>query len=153
MEERLTGSGRHAYGVGVTAGRDGGRAAIVSARLLAALAVVLACTAVALPLLSGYGYLDELTATPEVVVAVSFSLTGALLVGSEAARRIGWLLLAIGLTSALYTSSVSKNPEMPSKPKPAPVSSTPFSCSASGSTKRMRRTSWRASANRPRPCA
>ena len=107
MAERLTGSGRRAYGVGVTAGRDGGRAAIVSARLLAVLAVALAAVAVALPLVSGYGYLDELTATPEVVVAVSFSLTGALLVGSDAARRIGWLLLAIGLTSALYTSSVS----------------------------------------------
>ena len=107
MAERLTGYGRRAYGVGVTAGRDGGRAAIVTARLLAVLATVLAATAVALPLISGYGYLDELTATPEVVVAVSFSLTGALLVGSVAARQIGWLLLGVGLTSALYTSSVS----------------------------------------------
>ena len=107
MAERLTGSGRRAYGVGVTAGRDGGRAAGMAARLLAALAFVLVAVAVALPLLSGYGYLDELTATPEVAVAVSFSVTGALLVGSVAARRIGWLLLAIGLTSAAYTSSVS----------------------------------------------
>jgi len=107
VEERLTRTGRRAYGVGVTAGRDGGRAAIVSARLLAVLATVLAGTAVALPLVSGRGYLDELTATPEVAVAVSFSLTGAFLVGNEQARRIGWLLLGIGLTSALYTSSVS----------------------------------------------
>ena len=59
MEERLTRTGRRAYGVGVTAGRDGGRAAIVTARLLAVLATVLAGTAVALPLVSGYGYLDE----------------------------------------------------------------------------------------------
>ncbi len=107
MEERLTRTGRRAYRVGVTAGRDGGRAAIVSARLLAALAAVLAGLAVALPLAGGHGYLDELTATPEVAVAVSFSVTGALLVGSEQARRIGWLLLGIGLASAVYTSSVS----------------------------------------------
>ncbi len=107
MEERLTRTGRRAYRVGVTAGRDGGRAAIVLARLLAALAAVLAVAAVALPLAGGYGYLDRLTATPEVAVAISFSATGALLVGSEQARRIGWLLLAVGLTSALYTSSVS----------------------------------------------
>lgn len=107
MEERLTCTGRHAYGVGVTAGREHGRAAVVGARLLAVLAVVLAAVAVALPLAGGYGYLDELTSTPEVAVAVSFSVTGALLVGSEQARRIGWLLLGIGLTSGLYTSSVS----------------------------------------------
>jgi len=107
VEERLTRTGRPAYGVGVTAGRDGGRAAIVVARLLAALATGLAGAAVALPLASGYGYLDELTASPEVAVAVSFSLTGALLVGSARARRIGWLLLAVGLFSAVYTASVS----------------------------------------------
>ena len=81
--------------------------AVESARLLSALSVLLACVAVALPLASGLGYLDELTATPEVAVALSFSVTGALLVGTPRARRIGWLLLAIGACSAVYTSSVS----------------------------------------------
>lgn len=80
---------------------------MVAARLLAALAVLLAGVAVALPLVSGLGYLDELTASPEVAVAVSFSVSGALLVGNRQARRIGWLLLGIGLASAVYTSSMS----------------------------------------------
>jgi len=58
----------------------------VAARLLAVLAVVLAAVAVALPLVSGLGYLDELMGTPEVAVAVSFSTTGALLVGNDRSR-------------------------------------------------------------------
>ncbi len=79
----------------------------MTARLLAVLAVLLAAVAVALPLVSGLGYLDELMGTPEVAVAASFSVAGALLVGNPRARRMGWLLLAIGSTAALYTSSLS----------------------------------------------
>lgn len=88
-------------------GREGSRAAVLAARLLAALSGLLAVVAVALPLVSGLGYLDELMATPEAVVAFSFSATGALLVGNQRARRIGWLLLGIGLSSAVYTSAMS----------------------------------------------
>jgi hypothetical protein len=68
---------------------------------------MLAAVAVVLPLVSGLGYLDELMGIPEVAVAVSFSTTGALLVGNDRSRRIGWVLLAIGSTAALYTSSLS----------------------------------------------
>ncbi len=107
MEERLTRGEPHTYGVVVSSGRDWSRAAVTAAWLLAVLAVVLAAVAVALPLVSGLGYLDELMGTPEVAVAVSFSTTGALLVGNDRSRRIGWLLLAIGSTAALYTSSLS----------------------------------------------
>jgi two-component system NarL family sensor kinase len=107
MAKCLTSRGRRTYGVLVPSGREGSRVAVGAARLLAVLAVLLAAGAVALPLVSGLGYLDELTSTPEVAVAGSFSVTGALLVGNERARRIGWLLLTIGLCSALYTSSVS----------------------------------------------
>jgi signal transduction histidine kinase len=107
VEERLTRPGPPAYGETVTVGREGGRVAVWAARLLAVLATGLAGLAVALPLVGGFDYLDELTGTPEVVVAVSFSATGALLVGTVRAVRIGWLMLGIGLTSALYTVSVS----------------------------------------------
>jgi len=103
----MTRHDRRPYRMRVPAGRERGRAAVVAARLVAVLAVVLACLAVLLPLVSGLDYLDELLGTPEVAVAVSFSVTGAMLVGNARARRIGWLLLAIGATSAVYTSSLS----------------------------------------------
>jgi hypothetical protein len=77
------------------------------ARSLAVAATLAALTAVALPVFGGYGYLDRLMTTPEVVVAVSFSGTGALLVGSVEARRIGWLLLLVGVLSATYVLSTS----------------------------------------------
>ncbi|MGN6575310.1 MAG: hypothetical protein ACTHKG_06460, partial [Nocardioides sp.] len=91
----------------MTSGAEGGRATVWVARLLAVLAAALGLLAFAFPVVSGYGYLDELMGTPEVVVAVSFSATGALLAGSEQARRIGWVLLGIGLCSGLYTASAS----------------------------------------------
>ena len=84
-----------------------GRVDLWVARLLAVLASGLAAVAVALPLLGGHTYLVELMQTPDVVVAVSFSVTGALLVGSEQARRIGWLLLAIGLCCSWYVVAAS----------------------------------------------
>lgn len=84
-----------------------GRAVIWAARSLAVLAVAAVAVAVALPLVRGLGYVGELFRTPEVVVAVSFSATGALLAGSTSARRIGWLLLAVGTTSAVYVLSLS----------------------------------------------
>ena len=91
----------------VTVPSSEGRVAIWVARSLGVLAMVLAATAVALPLATGLGYLDELMQTPEVVVAVSFSATGVLLVQNRRASRIGWLLLAIGMFSACYTVAAS----------------------------------------------
>ena len=80
---------------------------MTAARLLAVVATGLAVLAVALPLVSGLGYLDRVLGTPEVVVATSFSITGALLVAHPPARRLGWLLLGIGVAAAVYTSSLS----------------------------------------------
>ena len=77
------------------------------ARTLAVLAAALAALAVALPVLGDHPYLADLLGTPEVVVAVSFSATGAVLVGNDQARRIGWLLLAIGVGSAVYAAALS----------------------------------------------
>lgn len=80
---------------------------MTAARLLAVVATGLAVLAVALPLASGLDYLEQLIRTPEVVVATSFSITGALLVAHPPARRMGWLLLAVGGASAVYTASLS----------------------------------------------
>ena len=107
MVEGLTWTPPRPYGDPVTVERTDSRVAHWAARLLAVASCVLAVLAVALPLVGDLDYLDELTATPEVAVAVSFSITGAWLVGHHRARRMGWLLLAIGATSALYTVSVS----------------------------------------------
>ena len=107
MEARLTHRGRPAYSGHVAARRQQGRVAVMAARLLAVIAVALAAVAVALPLVSGLDYLDELAGTPEIAVAVSFSVTGALLAGTERGYRIGRLLLAIGVASAVYAASVS----------------------------------------------
>ncbi|MEI5584889.1 MULTISPECIES: ATP-binding protein [unclassified Agromyces] len=91
----------------MAARRQQGRVAVMAARLLAAVAVALAAVAVALPLVSGLDYLDEIAGTPEIAVAISFSVTGALLAGTKRGHRIGGLLLAIGVTSAIYAASVS----------------------------------------------
>jgi len=111
VEERLTGE-RPAPTVAVvtdarTAKPARDRAAVWAARSLALVGVSLAVIAVVLPLASGLGFLDELLQTPEVAVAISFALTGALLVQSRQATRIGWLLVLIGLFSGLYTASAS----------------------------------------------
>lgn len=107
MDERLTRPDQAAYGERVAADRDGSRVAVTAARLLAVVATGLAALAVALPLVGGLGYLEQLVRTPEVVVATSFSITGALLVAHPPARRMGWLLLAVGGASAVYTSALS----------------------------------------------
>lgn len=73
----------------------------------ALLSCLLAAVAVALPVTGGHDYLAELFSTPEVVVAVSFSLTGALLAGHRSCRRTGWLLLGVGLVAGLFAASAS----------------------------------------------
>ncbi len=83
------------------------RAASWAARLTAVGAVLLTATAVALPLLSGMDYLPDLFRSPEVVVALAYATTGAVLVDHRRARSIGWLLLCIGVLSAVYVSSLS----------------------------------------------
>jgi len=85
----------------------GSRAAVVAARLLASAACVAALAAVALPLLTGGDWLLRLFRTPEPVVAPSFAVAGALLVGVAAARRLGWLMVAIGVSSGLYVLATS----------------------------------------------
>ncbi len=83
------------------------RVAVTAARLVAVLACAAAAGAVALPLVTGLGYLPRLFGTPEAVIAPSFSVAGALLVGVPAARRIGWLLLAIGATAGAFVLALS----------------------------------------------
>lgn len=107
MDERLTRHDLAPYGEQVAADRDGSRVALTAARLLAVVATALAALAVVLPLVSGLGYLEQLVRTPEAVVATSFSITGALLVPHPPARRMGWLLLGVGGTSAVYISALS----------------------------------------------
>ena len=107
MEERLTRCDGETYGERVAVQRDRGRVAVTAARLLAVVATALAVLAMALPLVSGLGYLEQLLGTPEVVVATSFSITGALLVAHPPARRMGWLLLGVGVASAVYVASLS----------------------------------------------
>jgi two-component system, NarL family, sensor kinase len=85
----------------------GSRVAVAAARLLAVLAAAAAAGAVALPLATGLGYLPRLFGTPEAVIAPSFSVAGALLVAVPAARRIGWLLVAIGTTAGAYVLGLS----------------------------------------------
>ena len=97
MARRVTDAPRP-YGVAVGVDQQPSRAAVWAARLLALLAAGLAVVAVALPVLSGYGYLDELTSTPEVAVAISFSATGALLVGNAQAERGDATAVATRLT-------------------------------------------------------
>jgi DNA-binding CsgD family transcriptional regulator len=84
-----------------------GRVALAAARLLAVAVVVATALAVALPLLTGGDWLPRLFATPEPVAAPAFAITGALLVGLPAAHRLGWLLLAIGVSAAIYVLATS----------------------------------------------
>jgi signal transduction histidine kinase len=83
------------------------RAAVLAARLLAFAAAVSAAVAVALPLLTGGSWLADLFRTPEPVLAPSFAAAGALLVDTPAARRLGWLLVAVGLSAGGYVLSTS----------------------------------------------
>lgn len=95
------------YGVSVQPVTAEGRVAVWAARSLAIAAVLLALTAVALPVLSKLPYLHHLFGSPEVVVALSYSVTGAFLVHEPRARSMGWLLLGIGVLSAVYVVSLS----------------------------------------------
>ncbi|GAB7191899.1 hypothetical protein NUM3379_26070 [Kineococcus sp. NUM-3379] len=84
-----------------------GRAAVVAARLLAALTTAAVLVAVALPPLTGGGWLPALFRTPEPVVGPSFAVAGALLVGLRPARRLGWLLLLVGVSAGAYVLATS----------------------------------------------
>jgi signal transduction histidine kinase len=84
-----------------------GRVALPAARLLAVAAVAATALAVVLPVVTGGDWLPRLFATPEPVAGPAFALTGALLVGLPAARRLGWLLLAIGCSAATYVLATS----------------------------------------------
>jgi signal transduction histidine kinase len=85
----------------------GSRAATVAARLLAVAAVLATAAAVALPVLAGGDWLPRLFRTPEPVAGPSFAVAGALLAGLPRARRLGWLLLAIGCSASTYVLATS----------------------------------------------
>ncbi len=107
MVEGLTQTAACPYGVKVQPVRALDRVAQWAARTLAVVAIGLASMAIALPLLSDLPYLRYLFESPEVVVAVTFSATGALLVHQPRGRTMGWLLLGTGIVSAAYVASVS----------------------------------------------
>jgi len=83
------------------------RAALAAARLLALAATTAAAAAVALPLLTSGDWLTDLFRTPEPVLAPSFAAAGALLVDTPVARRLGWLLVAVGLSAGGYVLATS----------------------------------------------
>ena len=81
------------------------RVAVLAARFVGAAAVAAAVAAVALALLAGQdgpARLLQLFSTPEPVVAPSFAVAGVLLVDTPASRRLGWLLLGVGLSAGVY---------------------------------------------------
>lgn len=78
------------------------RVTTVLARLIAIMAVVVCLTGVGLALLAERPMVDELVGTPEPMIALSFPIVGALLVGHREGRRIGWVLIAIGASAALF---------------------------------------------------
>jgi signal transduction histidine kinase len=83
------------------------RATVQVARLLAVLVVIACVTAIALPIATAAHYLHDLLSTPETLTAPASAIAGALLIALPRARRIGWLLLAIGCSGALYAITFS----------------------------------------------
>ena len=81
------------------------RAAVTAAWLLATAATVAGPLAVLVAATAEPPFTSELLSSPEAVVGPSFTIVGALLVGLPAARRIGWLMVTIGVTSATYALS------------------------------------------------
>ena len=91
----------------VTRHREVSRTGALVARVVAACAVTLAVVAVLLPVAGGFHYLDDLLKTPEVAVAISFGVVGAVLVGRADAYPMGWLLVAISLVAGSYGIATS----------------------------------------------
>ncbi|MGY1782740.1 histidine kinase [Geodermatophilus sp. SYSU D01036] len=87
--------------------RRGSRVALPAARLLAVAAVVATAVALVLPVLRGGDWLPQLFRTPEPVAGPSFAVAGALLAGLPQARRLGWLLLAVGCSASAYVLATS----------------------------------------------
>jgi len=91
----------------VTRHREVSRTGARVARVVAACAVALAVVAVVLPLAGGYHYLDDLLKTPQVAVALSFGVVGAVLVGRADAYPMGWLLIAVSSVAGVYGIATS----------------------------------------------
>ncbi|SNS78437.1 Histidine kinase-, DNA gyrase B-, and HSP90-like ATPase [Geodermatophilus saharensis] len=87
--------------------RRGSRVALPAARLLAVCAVAATAAALALPVAAGGDWLPRLFRTPEPVAGPSFAVAGALLAGLPQARRLGWLLLAVGCSASAYVLATS----------------------------------------------
>lgn len=83
------------------------RAADWVARVIAVLSILLVVAGALLPVIGGGGYLRHVIDTPEAVVGASFSAAGAVLATHPRARRLGWLLLAIGGFSSVYLACAS----------------------------------------------
>jgi two-component system NarL family sensor kinase len=85
--------------------RTRSRAAVTAAWLLAAAASLAGPLAVVVAATADEPFVPELLVSPEAVVGPSFTVVGALLVRLPAARRIGWLMVTVGATSATYALS------------------------------------------------
>jgi len=97
----------HSYGSHVMRHRVVSRAGSLVARAVAVCAVLLALMAVLLPSLGDHDYLRDLLGTPEVSLALSFSVVGFILVGRAHAYPMGWLVIGIGAISAVYACATS----------------------------------------------
>ena len=95
------------YGSPVTRHRVVSRAGALAARVVATCSVLLAVVAVALPVVGEHDYLSDLLNTPEVSLAVSFSIVGFILAGRAHAYLMGWLVTAIGAAAAVYACATS----------------------------------------------
>jgi hypothetical protein len=101
-----SGVGRFYRGL-VTRHREVSRTGALMARVVAACAVTLAVVAVVLPVAGGFHYLDDLLETPEIAIALSFGVVGAVLVGRADAYPMGWLLVAISSVAGVYGLATS----------------------------------------------
>jgi two-component system, NarL family, sensor kinase len=100
-------AGERSYGSQVIRHRVVSRTGSLVARAVAVCSVLLALVAVLLPVLGGHDYLGDLLGTPEVALALSFSVVGFILVGRVHAYPMGWLVTAIGAMSAVYAAGTS----------------------------------------------
>ena len=91
----------------VTRHRVVSRTGALVARGAAVCAVLLAVVAVLLPVLGGHDYLRDLLNTPELSLALAFSVVGFILLGRAHAFRMGLLVTAIGAVAAVYAAGTS----------------------------------------------
>jgi len=79
--------------------------AVMAARLLAGAAVAACAAAIGLALAAERAFLTDLVGSPELVIGASFSVVGAAVV--RRAALVGWLLLGVGTSAAVYAGSAA----------------------------------------------